>query len=124
MQVVLGIIRCRLLMTHRFIFDGIGGLIEHLLVFNSRLIRFANDLGIHKMLRNLSALRQNLKTITGLPEDSELSQAQAYYNLFYLGPIVRIIGISYLSMLIKYGRQCLSAYATTRHLVLRSINPC
>jgi hypothetical protein len=35
-------------------------------------------------------LRQNLKTITGLPEDSELSQAQAYYNLFSLGPNVRI----------------------------------
>ncbi|KAL5639427.1 hypothetical protein ACGC1H_006810 [Rhizoctonia solani] len=70
----------------RFIFDGIGGLVEHLLVSNSRLIRFANDYGIQKMLRNLSALRQNLKTITGLPEDSELSQAQAYYNLFDLGP--------------------------------------
>ncbi|CCO35022.1 putative exocyst complex component sec8 [Rhizoctonia solani AG-1 IB] len=70
----------------RFIFDGIGGLVEHLLVSNSRLIRFANDFGIQKMLRNLSALRQNLKTITGLPEDSELSQAQAYYNLFSLGP--------------------------------------
>ncbi|CUA68294.1 putative exocyst complex component sec8 [Neurospora crassa OR74A] [Rhizoctonia solani] len=70
----------------RFIFDGIGGLVEHLLVSNSRLIRFANNFGIQKMLRNLSALRQNLKTITGLPEDSELSQAQAYYNLFNLGP--------------------------------------
>ncbi|KAF8711738.1 Sec8 exocyst complex component specific domain, partial [Rhizoctonia solani] len=70
----------------RFIFDGIGGLVEHLLVSNSRFIRFANDFGIQKMLRNLSALRQNLKTITGLPEDFELSQAQAYYNLFNLGP--------------------------------------
>lgn len=30
----------------RFIFDGLGGLVEHLLVSNSRLIRFANDLGI------------------------------------------------------------------------------
>ncbi|KAJ1301826.1 hypothetical protein OPQ81_009054 [Rhizoctonia solani] len=70
----------------RFIFDGIGGLVEHLLVSNSRLIRFANEFGIQKMLRNLSALRQNLKTITGLPEDSELSQAQAYYNLFHMGP--------------------------------------
>ncbi|CAE6446216.1 unnamed protein product [Rhizoctonia solani] len=70
----------------RFIFDGIGGLVEHLLVSNSRFIRFANDFGIQKMLRNLSALRQNLKTITGLPEDFELSQAQAYYNLFDLGP--------------------------------------
>jgi exocyst complex component 4 len=75
----------------RFIFDGIGGLVEHLLVSNSRLIRFANDFGIQKMLRNLSALRQNLKTITGLPEDSELSQAQAYYNLFSLGPTVCVI---------------------------------
>lgn len=70
----------------RFIFDGLGGLIEHLLVSNSRLIRLANDLGIQKMLRNISALRQNLKTITGLPDDSELSKAQDYYQLFSLGP--------------------------------------
>ncbi|KAF8756135.1 exocyst complex [Rhizoctonia solani] len=33
----------------------IGGLVEHLLVSNSRFIRFANDFGIQKMLRNLSA---------------------------------------------------------------------
>ncbi|QRV97223.1 exocyst complex component Sec8 [Ceratobasidium sp. AG-Ba] len=70
----------------RFIFDGLGGLVEHLLVSNSRLIRFANELGIRKMLRNLSALRQNLKTITGLPDDAELQRAQEYYKLFSLGP--------------------------------------
>jgi exocyst complex component 4 len=46
-------------------------------------------MGIRKMLRNLSALRQNLKTITGLPDDSELHQAQAYYSLFGLKPPVR-----------------------------------
>ncbi|KAF8595459.1 hypothetical protein BDV93DRAFT_528628, partial [Ceratobasidium sp. AG-I] len=74
----------------RFIFDGLGGLVEHLLVSSSRLIRFANDLGIRKMLRNVSALRQNLKTITGLPDDSELHQAQTYYNLFGLEPTVML----------------------------------
>lgn len=74
----------------RFIFDGLGGLVEHLLVSNSRLIRFANDLGIRKMLRNVSALRQNLKTITGLPDDSELHQAQTYYTLFGLKPTVML----------------------------------
>lgn len=74
--------------VYRFVFDGLGGLVEHLLVSSSRLIRFANDLGIRKMLRNVSALRQNLKTITGLPDDSELHQAQTYYNLFGLKPTV------------------------------------
>ncbi|KAG9089978.1 hypothetical protein FRC06_001261 [Ceratobasidium sp. 370] len=70
----------------RFIFDGLGGLVEHLLVSNSRLIRFANDMGIQKMLRNLYALRQNLKTITNLPNDAELQQAEDYYKLYALGP--------------------------------------
>lgn len=79
---------------YRFIFDGIGGLVEHLLVSNSRLIRFASDLGIQKMLRNLSALRQNLKTITGLPDDSDLTQAQIYYDLYTLGPTVRIFHLT------------------------------
>ncbi|ELU43372.1 exocyst complex component sec8 [Rhizoctonia solani AG-1 IA] len=94
----------------RFIFDGIGGLVEHLLVSNSRFIRFANDFGIQKMLRNLSALRQNLKTITGLPEDFELSQAQAYYNLFDLGPTA--------------CRLCLNGYGTIKCLGLKSTNQC
>ncbi|KAG9118766.1 hypothetical protein FRC07_006557 [Ceratobasidium sp. 392] len=70
----------------RFIFDGLGGFVEHLLVSNSRHIRFANEMGIQKMLRNLYALRQNLKTITGLPDDAELQQAEDYYKLFELGP--------------------------------------
>ncbi|KAG9093587.1 hypothetical protein FS749_014144 [Ceratobasidium sp. UAMH 11750] len=70
----------------RFIFDGLGGLVEHLLVSHSRFIRFANDMGIQKMLRNLYALRQNLKTITSLPNDAELQQAEDYYKLFALGP--------------------------------------
>ncbi|KAG8745910.1 hypothetical protein FRC10_006714 [Ceratobasidium sp. 414] len=74
----------------RFIFDGLGGLVEHLLVSNSRLIRFANDLGVQKMLRNLYALRQNLKTITSLPNDAELQQAEDYYKLFALGPVAML----------------------------------
>ncbi|KAG8787622.1 hypothetical protein FRC12_015415 [Ceratobasidium sp. 428] len=74
----------------RFIFDGLGGLVEHLLVSNSRHVRFANEMGIQKMLRNLYALRQNLKTITGLPEDAELQQAEDYYKLYALGPVAML----------------------------------
>lgn len=73
----------------RFIFEGLGTLMEHLLISNARHVRFANDLGIKKIFRNILALQQNLKTLSDLPEDAEFGRARRYWELFLLTPQVR-----------------------------------
>ncbi|KAG8889462.1 hypothetical protein FRB98_004147 [Tulasnella sp. 332] len=70
----------------RFIFEGLGTLMEYIIVSNARNIRFANKLGIQKIFRNILALQQNLKTLSDLPEDAEFMRARKYYELFLLTP--------------------------------------
>ena len=72
----------------RFIFDGLGTLMEHLLIANSRHIRFANEVGIQKIMRNMLALQQNLKTITEVSQDADFERAKKYWALFSLTPTV------------------------------------
>ena len=54
---------------HRFAFEGIGHLMQHLLISNARFIHAANEFGINKMMRNMLALRQNIKTIADDSQD-------------------------------------------------------
>jgi exocyst complex component 4 len=74
--------------TPRFVFEGLGTLMEHLLISNSRHIRFANAVGIQKIMRNMLAMQQNLKTITDASQDADFERARAYWNLFSLQPAV------------------------------------
>jgi len=61
-------------------------------VFEARHIRSVNDAGVHKMLRNITALRQCLKAIDVIdPADAELEAARTYYSLFPLGPSVNML---------------------------------
>ncbi|KIO33872.1 hypothetical protein M407DRAFT_65131 [Tulasnella calospora MUT 4182] len=77
----------------RFIFEGLGTLMEHLLISNARHVRFANDLGIKKIFRNILALQQNLKTLSDLPEDAEFGRARRYWELFLLTPQQLLEGV-------------------------------
>ncbi len=61
---------------------------EHLLISNSRHIRFVNAVGIEKIMRNMLAMQQNLKTITDASQDADFEKAKAYWNLFSLQPAV------------------------------------
>ncbi|KAH8991923.1 Sec8 exocyst complex component-specific domain-containing protein [Lactarius akahatsu] len=70
----------------KFIFDGIGYLIDDLLIYNARYIRFANALGMKKMSRNMLALQQCVKTIVHDARDGEFLRAKQYYSLFSLNP--------------------------------------
>ncbi|KAL6310091.1 Sec8 exocyst complex component-specific domain-containing protein [Sparassis latifolia] len=70
----------------RFVFEGLGQLLEHLLISNARYIRSANAFGIKKMMRNILALQQNIKTITEDSYDGEFERAKRYYSLFMLSP--------------------------------------
>ena len=74
---------------HRFVFEGVGHLMEQLLISNARYIRNANELGIQKMMRNILALRQNIKTITDASQSNVFERVKRYYSLFRLSPPVR-----------------------------------
>ena len=74
----------------RFVFEGLGQLMEHLLIANTRFIRGASANGIKKLLRNTLALQQSIKILTS--DDSsatEFERAKRYYALFFLSPTVR-----------------------------------
>jgi exocyst complex component 4 len=65
-------------------------MVEHILVHDARYIRFANKAGIQKIMRNILALQQSLKTISDAPQDAEFERAKAYYEMFSLTPTVRL----------------------------------
>jgi len=70
----------------RFVFDGLGTLISRLLISSSSQIRFVNEKGAQKMLRNILALQQNLKTIQNGPKEGDLDAAKKYWGLFSQTP--------------------------------------
>lgn len=58
-------------------------------------IRAANALGMRKMLRNITALRQGIKAIEVVePSDAVFETARAFYSLFPLGSDVRVFTFS------------------------------
>lgn len=69
-----------------FVFCGLEDLVEHLLVANARLIRSANNLGTTKVIRNILALQQGIRSVGGGRQGAQLERARLYYSLFYLGP--------------------------------------
>jgi exocyst complex component 4 len=75
---------------YRFVFEGLGTLMERVLISNSRQIGFANRFGVQKILRNVLALQQNLKTINDLPQHVDFERARRYWELFFLTPSVSI----------------------------------
>ncbi|KIJ68218.1 hypothetical protein HYDPIDRAFT_106370 [Hydnomerulius pinastri MD-312] len=69
-----------------FVFSGLEDLIEHLLVANAQHIRLANDFGIKKVMRNIRALQQSIRTIGDGQQSAQFEKARQYYSLFSLGP--------------------------------------
>ncbi|KZT53789.1 hypothetical protein CALCODRAFT_439643 [Calocera cornea HHB12733] len=71
----------------RFLFEGLGSLMDQLLVSGARYINLMNDHGVERIMRNLLALEQNLKTMTGdEARDADLSRARRYWAMFGGGP--------------------------------------
>ncbi|TBU63725.1 Sec8 exocyst complex component-specific domain-containing protein [Dichomitus squalens] len=70
----------------KFAFEGMGHLMQHLLVSNARYIHSVNVYGIKKMNRNMLALQQNIKTITDDSDSTQFERAKRYYSLFLLSP--------------------------------------
>ncbi|CAG8757762.1 25105_t:CDS:10 [Gigaspora margarita] len=74
------------LKEHRFVFEGLDALMEHVLVSNATFLRNLNSNGITKMSRNILALQQNLKNIVDIPGEISLDKARRYYELYNIGP--------------------------------------
>lgn len=72
----------------RFLFEGLGHLMEHLLISNARYIQSANAYGVRKMLRNILALQQNIRTISAAIHIAEFERVKRYYDLFFMSPAV------------------------------------
>ena len=75
-------------LSPRFAFEGIGQLLEHLLVSEAKRIRLANANGIRKMIRNILALQQSIKTLTSDTRGADFDRAKKYYTLFFRTPTV------------------------------------
>ncbi|KAK7059154.1 exocyst subunit [Paramarasmius palmivorus] len=72
--------------AREFIFVGLGQLMEHILISSARHLQQPNAFGLKKILRNILALQQCLKTITNGAQSKELERARKYYSLFFKGP--------------------------------------
>ncbi|KAH9948198.1 Sec8 exocyst complex component-specific domain-containing protein [Amylocystis lapponica] len=70
----------------RFIYEGLGQLLQHLLISDARYIRAVNAFGVKKMMRNMLALQQNLRTITQEGHEVDFERAKRYYSLFAMSP--------------------------------------
>lgn len=71
---------------------------EHMLISNARLLRLPNDYGIKKMMRNMLALQQSIKTLTNDQQHTEFERAKKYYSLYYLTPQVCTQLISFIQL--------------------------
>ena len=90
----------------RFAFEGIGHLMQHLLISNARFIQAANEFGIKKMMRNMRALQQNIKTIMDDSSSTQFDRAKRYYSLFLLSPPVCFMPVSLKPLVDNHCRNC------------------
>jgi exocyst complex component 4 len=72
----------------RFVFVGLGHLLESILIPNARYLRHVNLAGVKKILRNILALQQRIRTIADEKQSMQLERAKRYYSLFFMSPTV------------------------------------
>jgi len=72
---------------------GLPFLLEHLLIQGARHLKRPNTFGIQKILRNMLALQQSIKTLTHETVQTEFEKAKEYYALFSLSPQTMLDGI-------------------------------
>jgi len=61
---------------------------EQMLIANAKHLRRPTAFGIKKVLRNILALQQVVKTLTDDVQESEFDHAKEYFSLFFLTPQV------------------------------------
>lgn len=63
-------------------------MMEQLLISNARHVLLPTSFGIKKIMRNVLALQQSIKTLTNDQEDTDFERAKQYYSLFFITPEV------------------------------------
>ncbi|KAF9076098.1 Sec8 exocyst complex component-specific domain-containing protein [Rhodocollybia butyracea] len=81
--------------ARQFIFSGLGQLMEHVLIHGARYLRRPNVYGVRKILRNILALQQSVKTIT-VNSNQNFDRAKRYFSLFFIKPEHMLQGIKQL----------------------------
>lgn len=72
-----------------YAFVGLGHLLEHMLIKGARHLKLPNAYGVKKIMRNILALQQSVKTLTQDIQHTEFERAKQYYLLFSVPPQVR-----------------------------------
>ncbi|TFK30822.1 Sec8 exocyst complex component-specific domain-containing protein [Coprinopsis marcescibilis] len=79
--------------ARQFVFAGLGQLMEHVIIHNAKHLRLPNEFGIKKVLRNISALQQSIKTLNSDQQDAGFERAKRFYSLFWMSPQEMLNGI-------------------------------
>jgi hypothetical protein len=96
---------------------------EQLIIANAKHLRRPTAFGIKKVLRNILALQQVVKTLTDDVQESDFDHAKEYYSLFFLTPQVR--NNLYLGLrLTKLRRKCLTEYVKNKLSRLKTTRTC
>jgi len=66
---------------------------EQLLISGARHLRLPTAFGIKKIMRNILALQQSIKTLTNDQQNTEFDKAKCYYLLFNVSPQEMLDGI-------------------------------
>ncbi|KAJ6574932.1 Sec8 exocyst complex component-specific domain-containing protein [Mycena capillaripes] len=77
----------------QFVFMGLSNLMEQLLISGARHLRLPTAFGIKKIMRNILALQQGIKTLTNDQQNTEFDKAKRYYSLFNVSPQDMLDGI-------------------------------
>ncbi|KAJ6604476.1 exocyst complex component sec8 [Mycena vulgaris] len=77
----------------QFVFMGLNNLMEELLISGARHLRLPTAFGIKKIMRNILALQQSIKTLTNDQQNTEFERAKRYYSLFNVSPQDMLDGI-------------------------------
>ncbi|KAF7339799.1 Sec8 exocyst complex component specific domain-containing protein [Mycena venus] len=77
----------------QFVFMGLSNLMEQLLISGARHLRLPTPYGIKKIMRNILALQQSIKTLTNDQQNTEFEKAKRYYSLFNISPQEMLDGI-------------------------------
>ncbi|TIA91919.1 hypothetical protein E3P99_00854 [Wallemia hederae] len=70
----------------RFLFDGVGMLMDKMLMSSTRSIPYVNRNGGARMIRNIRSLQQNLKTIITWPVGIEFGASRRFWELYMTPP--------------------------------------
>jgi len=97
---------------------------ESILIAGATSLRLPTEFGIRKILRNILALQQSVKSLVERDDETEFERAKEFYNLFFIGPQVCRNLSELRSTLIGIRRRCLTALGLNKHLPLRSISRC